>query len=278
MIAASSPEATERGEYSWVLAELHPFVVPYTHCFYFSCPQPQIFRDALVQAAGGRPTFMFAENTTTHTFPHLCDTAPELWAWLGSRPAGVRSLPPAEVELYVDEASGDVLARHMGGGSGAELGSLTRGHWRTVGFGLHPFIFSLAPHLPRLRVGSVIVQRRTWHVHRDELSLRSFDGVSAELVRAVARLRADKGWPRHCFIRPPEQVLGRSTKSRDKDVKPIYIDFESYLFLEVFANWFAKYKTLEVTEMLPTPEQLIWQEADGRRSFELRTLIIEKRR
>jgi len=113
MIAASSQEATERGEYTWVLAELHPFVVPFTHCFYFSCPEPSLFRSALLQATGGRPTFMFAENTTTHTFPHLCDTAPEAWAWLGTRRSGVRSISPAEVELYVDPTSGDVLCRHF---------------------------------------------------------------------------------------------------------------------------------------------------------------------
>jgi len=124
----------------------------------------------------------------------------------------------------------------------------------------------------------VIVQRQTWLVRREELAAKSFSGVSAQLLLAVARLRARKGWPRHCFIRPPEQVLGRSTKARDKDVKPIYIDFESYPFVEIFAHWFAKYQLLEVTEMVPTPEQLIWREGDGRRSFELRTLITERPR
>ena len=33
---------------------------------------------------------------------------------------------------------------------------------------------------------------------------------------------------------------------------------------------------LEVTEMLPAPDQLLWQEPDGRRTFELRTQIIPR--
>jgi hypothetical protein len=33
---------------------------------------------------------------------------------------------------------------------------------------------------------------------------------------------------------------------------------------------------LEITEMLPSSDDLWWQEADGRRTFELRTLIVPR--
>jgi hypothetical protein len=35
----------------------------------------------------------------------------------------------------------------------------------------------------------------------------------------------------------------------------------------------AKYGELEVTEMLLAPDELLWREPDGRRTFELRTLV-----
>ena len=33
---------------------------------------------------------------------------------------------------------------------------------------------------------------------------------------------------------------------------------------------------LEVTEMLPDADHLLWKERDGRRTFELRTLIVPR--
>ena len=33
---------------------------------------------------------------------------------------------------------------------------------------------------------------------------------------------------------------------------------------------------IEVAEMLPDPEHLLWKEPDGRHSFELRTLIVPR--
>jgi hypothetical protein len=92
---------------------------------------------------------------------------------------------------------------------------------------------------------------------------------------AVEQLRASKNWPRYIYIRPTEQALRRSGgEGRDKDTKPVFIDLESYLFLEIFHRWLVKAGELEVTEMLPSPEQLLWHETDGRRTFELRTLVV----
>ena len=93
-----------------------------------------------------------------------------------------------------------------------------------------------------------------------------------ELTPEVAELVAG------CLaIRPTEEALRRSgVEGRDKDTKPVFIDLESYLFLEILHRWLTKAGELEVTEMLPTPDQLLWHEADGRRTFELRTLILPR--
>jgi hypothetical protein len=90
-------------------------------------------------------------------------------------------------------------------------------------------------------------------------------------------MRATRDLPRFVYIRPTEQALRRSgAEGRDKDTKPVFIDLESYLFLEIFQRWLTKSGEIEVTEMLPDPDHLCWQEADGRRTFELRTLIVPK--
>ncbi len=131
--------------------------------------------------------------------------------------------------------------------------------------------------MPRLRCGNVIVQRRSWTVGLGELAPGNFSGISRDLVLAVEQLRAEKGWPRHIYVRPTEQALRRSgAEGRDKDTKPVYVDLESYLSLEIFHRWLSKSGELEVTEMLPDPDHLCWQESDGRRTFELRTLVVPR--
>src|SRR5258708_28038500 len=103
----------------------------------------------------------------------------------------------------------------------------------------------------------------------------NFSGISRALVLGVERLRAAKDLPRYVYIRPTEQALRRSgAEGRDKDTKPVFIDLESYLFLEIFHRWVIKAGELEVTEMLPDPDHLLWQEPDGRPTVELRTQII----
>jgi hypothetical protein len=97
------------------------------------------------------------------------------------------------------------------------------------------------------------------------------------LVVAIEKLRAAKNLPRFVYIRPTEQALRRSgAEGRDKDTKPVFVDLESYLFLEIFHRWLVKAGEIEVTEMLPDAEDLFWKESDGRHSFELRTLIVPR--
>ena len=192
-----------------------------------------------------------------------------------------RIIPPAEIEVYVEEKNGDVCLRTRG--SREYLGSFARA-W-VIPLGFHPFHFGRAPHMPRLRCGRVIVQRRSWTVTFEELRPGNYTGISRDLVLAIERLRAAKEWPRYVYIRPSEQALRRSgAEGRDKDTKPVFIDLESYLFLEIFHRWLTKAGELEVSEMLPDPDHLLWREPDsegareqgGRRSFELRTQIVPR--
>ena len=275
-ISAKSVEAVARGEYEWILAELHPPVALLHHGFYWACPDKEALGRALAGTTKGRPTFhfgFFAIDFTATTTVRVFDAMPGLTRFVAPQRGNPRwrIIPPAEVEVFADDATGDVGLRTRG--SHEYLGSFARA-W-TIPLGFHPFLLGRSPHMPRLRCGKVIVQRRSWTVGVEELPAGDYTGISRNLVLAIERLRAMKGWPRHIYIRPSEQALRRSgAEGRDKDTKPVYIDLESYLFLEVFHRWLTKSGELEVTEMLPDPEHLLWQEADGRRTFELRTQIV----
>ena len=273
-LAAASIEAVARGDYQWILAELHPPIALLHHGFYWSCPDKAALAGALERTLCGKPLLYygyFAADFTATTAVRL-DALPNSTKFVAAqRSAGEwQTFHPADTEVFIDE-SGDVGVRTRS--THEYLGSFARG-W-VIPLGFHPFSFSLGKHTPRLRCGKVIVQRESWTVTLDELGTADFTGVSRDLVVAVERLRAARHLPRYVYIRPTEQALRRSgVEGRDKDTKPVFIDLESYLFLEIFHRWLTKAGELEVTEMLPTPEQLLWQEADGRRTFELRTQIV----
>jgi hypothetical protein len=275
-ISATSAAAVGRGEYQWVLAELHPPVALLHHGFYWACPDKKALGRALASTAKGRPTFhfgFFAIDFTATTAVRVLDALPDLASFVAAQRGNPRwrIIPPAEVEVFVGETTGDVGLRLRQ--NREYLGSFARA-W-VIPLGFHPFLFGRPSHTPRLRCGKVIVQRESWTVRLEEMPAGNYTGVSRNLVAAVERLRASKGWPRYIYIRPSEQALRRSgAEGRDKDTKPVFIDLESYLFLEVFHGWLTKAGELEVTEMLPDPEHLLWAEADGRRTFELRTQIV----
>ncbi len=277
-LSAKSVEAVGRGEYEWVLAELHPPVALLHHGFYWSCPDKEALARAFASTTKGRPTFhfgFFAIDFTSTTVVRVLDAMPELAYFVAPQRGNPRwkTISPAEIDVFVDEATGDVGLRTRG--SREYLGSFARA-W-VIPLGFHPFLFGRAPQMPRLRCGRVIVQRRSWTVRFEELPPGDYTGISRNLFVAIERLRAARGWPRYVYIRPSEQALRRSgAEGRDKDTKPVFIDFESYLFLEIFHGWLSKAGELEVSEMLPDPDHLLWQEKDGRRTFELRTQIVPR--
>jgi hypothetical protein len=274
-LSAKSEEAISRGEYRWIVSELHPAAAILHHCMYWSCPDHAALTRALKLNTSGKSFFHFgfvAADFTAHTTVRIFDALPEQ-AIFASPQRGNRqwrSIVPAQAEVVIEE-NGDVALR----AKGQYLGSFAR-NW-IIPLGFHPFQFGLVPQTPRLRCGRVIVQRRTWSVSIDEIGKGNFSGLSRELVLAIEGLRATKDWPRYVYIRPTEQALRRSgAEGRDKDTKPVFIDLESYLFLEIFHRWLSKAGELEVTEMLPAPDELWWREEDGLRTFELRTLMVPR--
>jgi hypothetical protein len=285
-LEAKSVEAVARGDYRWILAELHPPVALLHHGFYWSCPDKAALGKAFAQTTRGCPSFhfgFFAADFTATTAVRMLDAIPERMNFVAPQRGDPRwrIIPPAEIEVYVEEKNGDVCLRTRG--TREYLGSFARA-W-VIPLGFHPFHFGRGPHMPRLRCGRVVVQRRSWTVTFEELGPGNYTGISRDLVLAIERLRASKDWPRYVYIRPSEQALRRSgAEGRDKDTKPVFIDLESYLSLEIFHRWLTKAGELEVSEMLPSPDDLLWQEPEsegvpgqaGRRTFELRTQIVPR--
>lgn len=277
-LSAVSTDGIARGDYQWILAELHPTGALLHHFAYWHCPDKPTLNGALAKTTAGKPTFhfgFFAADFTAHTTMRVFDALPQLANFVAPQRANPkwRKISPSETQVFIDTETGDVGLRTID--NHEYLGSFARS-W-IIGLGFHPFQFSAGAHTPRLRCGKVVVQRQTWTINANDLPAGNYTGVSSQLVRAIEKLRAEKNLPRFVYIRPTEQALRRSgAEGRDKDTKPVFVDLESYLFLEIFHRWLMKAGEIEVTEMLPDPEHMFWKEADGRHSFELRTLIVPR--
>src|SRR5205085_7579389 len=196
-LAATSTDAIARGDYRWILAELHPPIAMLHHCMFWSCPDKQTLGRALASTTFGRPNFhfgFFASAFTAHTTVRLVDAMPDLSNFVAPQRAKPkwRKISPADAEVYVDETTGDVCVRKID--NQEHLGSFARA-W-VIPLGFHPFQFGLATHTPRLRCGKVIVQRESWTITASDLPPGNYTGISGALVVAAEKLRAEKNLPR----------------------------------------------------------------------------------
>ncbi len=278
-ISARSADDVAGGDFQWIISELHVGTALFQNCFFWACPEQQWIGQFAERLRAGNPWLVHSHAVFGGGVHTTMDSAVDLMdarfvASERGKP-GWRTVAPRDAVIYVDDAKLDIRVRHRE--TQEDLGSLTRAMF--LGMGFHPFFpVAFTPHTPRLRLGNVIVQRQTWYVTHEELRGGPFQGVSRDLVLAIERLRATRNLPRWVYIRPSASVLQRSDfLARDKDLKPIYVDFESYVFAEIFAQRLAKYGELEVIEMLPDPEHMVWREPDGARAFELRTLVFSAR-
>lgn len=275
-IRAASPEAAARGELEWVVGELHSGGFSYTG--WWCCPDPDGLRDAFRDFTAGHQWLMHTRDGFDSSVHIAADALPELLPAefvAPERPKpGWRVTPPSEVVVRLDEAGRDLRAVSR---EGRDLGSLVHNIWLFYGF--HPFVpFVLSHHTPRLRLGKTIVQRRSWQVTWDELATSLSPGVTAAYVTAVERLRAARGIPRWVFLVPHESGFDRTAVfRRHKDLKPLYIDLESYHFIEIFVRRLERYGAASLTEMSPAPDEQAWREPKGTYCFELRTVLYRRR-
>ncbi len=130
-------------------------------------------------------------------------------------------------------------------------------------------------HRPRVRLGPLVLRRRTWTVPAAELSGLASRPAGppvgadreAEEMLAWQRWRRRHGLPERVFatVRPP-----RGTGAAGPRPKPQLLDFGSPLSVGAFRDGLTRPDAaVELTEMLPSPDQLHVRSADGAHVAEL---------
>ncbi|WP_437931312.1 lantibiotic dehydratase [Sorangium sp. So ce291] len=270
LVAAASPEAFAAGDFLTVLGEVHLGPTLNAFCTLSQHPSPGEITAALVgdypwpalhvvghkqELLGGltgQRVFMAPE--TRRPIDHVLDfsTCPQ-----SLDPE--RQLPIADVVVVVEKGRFHARTR-----DGRLVFHARQFMWllisleATRGFSL----FAPAPHVPRVTLDDVVIARERWMFTPAEID-------AAELATPVDRFVGVRRWaaahdlPRFVFVKS-------ATES-----KPTFLDLDSPLSVEVFANLVRAAREdaaardnpggIGVTEMLPRPDQCWLVDANGER-------------
>jgi hypothetical protein len=264
MIAADSVEAIERGDYAFVLGELHAAV--------------NTIRGSFAVAQHPRPEELFAALEADADRPSLLPVLPRQWPRLTNRTtvalvsprdyhcelsrhslAGAprdRVLPISS--LIVDRTSAGLVVRTRDGrlsfdivdafGETLSLNTLTR-----------LSLFPRERYRPRISLDRLVISREAWTIDAATLPFPSLNDESARYL-AARRWRQQLGLPRLAFVKVAIEP------------KPFFLDFDSPIYVEIFTKIARRVLAsddeshdIAISEMLPSPSQLWLSDAHGHR-------------
>lgn len=272
MIAATNTDEIEKGNYHWVLGELHPAT------------------NTLV--AGGwvaqhpNPAELYQGLFADHPSPQVKLAASR--AQVTARRATTLAKPTDYRLMVTNDACGAPWGQNLAAGdlvveeSGGEL--VVRGHTGQPCFEIIEFLstivmldilhrFHFLPalrHLPRISIDQLIIQRETWNFTAAEMAFAFVKEDSDRFLQMRSWAQA-AGLPRFLFVKTPFEA------------KPFFVDLASPISIEALAKTVRQVKETEasaanirVTEMLPTPEQAWLEDSVGRCVSELRMVVVDQ--
>jgi hypothetical protein len=120
-----------------------------------------------------------------------------------------------------------------------------------------------APHVPRVTIDEVVIAREQWRLTREQLPAIDDERGPDQLARIHAWASA-LGMPRWVFVKIPEEP------------KPVFVDFASPIFVDMFAKLARRASSAVITEMLPGVEDTWIPDAEGNTyTSELRIVMVD---
>ncbi|MEU0414330.1 lantibiotic dehydratase [Streptomyces griseorubiginosus] len=273
MIVARSREAVAHGDFQVVVGDAHATEDNLSHGMFsphVSASQPQ-FAAELVEAYGGlvSPDETVVDVTQCHrnaTFVRSDLPCPDLEAY-DPAPRGRREVI-ALWELDVVPEAGALHLRHRRSGHrirpmAAPLAwcGLSVNPMEVFAFPSRVTALAAAPerrHVPRLMSGRVVLQRERWRIPVADVLTPTPETAFLATQRLRRRLRL----PRHVFAKVKSQP------------KPVYCDLDSPLLVRSLLGLLSRdHEDVEISEMLPGPENLWWEIDGDRRTSELRYTV-----
>ncbi|MER7478975.1 hypothetical protein ABTX60_15180 [Streptomyces sp. NPDC126510] len=127
-----------------------------------------------------------------------------------------------------------------------------------------------AVRLPRLSVGSLVLQRRRWYLDGQLRDTAAGHAEGPELLAALAGLRARHGLPAELLIKTDSMATRRIDFAERRRQKPQYLDLDSALLTRVLPRMLERRQPGHLEEALPritdSPHAVEWIVEIGRLS------------
>jgi hypothetical protein len=273
MIAGA--DAAAGGRLTWVLGEVHPSVVTIRYATWMAFnPEADGLHAGMRHDLGG-PAVWFAESGeiggTSNRLSNVLPSPGDLRLLFSRDSFGYA--PAATVAVgdcdLIDSPAGLRVRRRDG--------TFERGLLEVVGdligtSNLNHFdVVPAGAHTPRVTIDDLVVSRETWRLPATEPPFADTTDESARYLQARA-WAASHGMPRHLFCR------------FDGERKPIYADLTSLASIDLISRSLRRSRrtagpdaTVNVVEMMPTPDQAWLTDAQGQRyTAELRMVAVDQ--
>ncbi|HEY6183823.1 MAG TPA: lantibiotic dehydratase [Terriglobales bacterium] len=261
MIAASDTEAINRGDYSFVLGEVHVTSNTLRYAFMMSQhSHPQ----ELVEAFSRDMVSPKVVPVLSRQWPRITNRTSlavyspqdyhlEISPQLSNCP---RSCVIPISNFVVENSEDGLIVRTLDGRLKfdvvdffGEILSFTTAHaMEFIGGG---------NHIPRLVVDQLVISRESWSFQAVDLKFID-EKNEHERFLEVRRWMRKHGLPRFAFAKFPVET------------KPIYVDFDSLIYVEMLTKMIRRtlasdraHEPITVTEMLPRPDELWLRDHEG---------------
>jgi Lantibiotic dehydratase, N terminus len=260
LFAARGLEAFQRGEFVPVIGEIHVGNTLLSLYAFQECPDPEAWIAASDADLGGGRISVVEGRRMAGRADAVNWSKGDLHLETGSS----RSWRPREQVLrvadlvveqrdtlvVVDQPSGrtfDVIAFFE-----QYIETLGRGHFKPQLVGAQ---------VPRVTIDGVIVSRAEWRLAPAAIPRVTDRATQFTTMRHWA---SELGLPRHVFVRVPHEI------------KPVYIDFESPLFVELMMTLVREASAITIVEMVPAPDETWLPDHEGQTySCELRLVAVD---
>lgn len=274
MLAATSAEAVNRGDYQLVMGELHIGVNTLSSTvFVTQYPTPETFFERVqvdlseIRIVPVIPKFW--PKQTARTFLALiADKDYRMISTLDH--SGAPSSRTLQIsELVVEESSDGLVVKTRDGRLSFDIIDFFGETFNMI-VGNAFKLIAHDRHTPRVTIDKLVVAREAWSFAPSEIEF-AFEMNHATRFAAARAWAHEHGMPRFVFYRVPNEV------------KPLYMDFESPIYVNSFAKSIRR--TLKakvsapivtVSEMMPLPDQLWLPDNEGNHyTSELRIIALD---
>jgi lantibiotic biosynthesis dehydratase-like protein len=276
MIAAASEDAIRKGEYCFVLGELHVSMNTLSASLFVNQhPSQEELLRAVEHDLGALnlvPVVPISKEMGSRMALALIAPSNLRLEYAENAFVTDRSRVLPVSSLLIESEGGQLVAKTRDGRFHVDAMDL-------VGVPLRALVMNsfrmMAPqsHSPRVSIDRLVIKRESWRSTVSELAFAR-ESKAADRYAQARKWRKSHAMPRFVFFKAPAEP------------KPCYLDFESPILVDIFCKMVRRSQEsgpsgaiIEISEMLPTPDQIWLTDAENNRYVsELRMVAVDLQR